>query len=264
MKRFLKFLSAALPFLVALIIQYIVWDILVLMNDTQDENIRYLYSAAAILACGIVFFFWYRFEIKGEIRGSVKNLLNAKSISFFVILGLGCQLFFSGGMSLLTPYFVKVFSEYSSVLNKISSGSDIMVFLLVVFIAPVSEELIFRGVILRMANRSITFLGANILQAMLFGIYHGNLVQGVYAALIGFLLGYIYYKYRSIVAPILLHMLINSSAYLIYLIPEALEGAILIIVTGSVCILIGLIAINPLKQIALPILEDAVKMDEMK
>lgn len=249
MKRFLRFLSAALPLLAAIAVQFIVWDTLLLIHGTQSGEITYLYSLLAILASGIVFFFWYRHEIKGEIRGDIKSLLNVKSISFFIILGVGCQFFFTGAMSLLTPFFIRIFSNYSSVLNNITSGSDIMVLLLVVFIAPITEELIFRGVILHMANRHITFVGANILQAVLFGIYHGNLVQGIYATLLGFLLGSIYYKYRSIIAPIFLHMLINSSAFLIYFIPEGKVGTILIMVSGGISLLIALIVINPLKRI---------------
>ena len=50
---------------------------------------------------------------------------------------------------------------------------------------------------------------ANIIQAALFGIMHGNLVQGAYAFALGLILGYVYHKYQSLVIPILFHMSFN-------------------------------------------------------
>lgn len=47
-----------------------------------------------------------------------------------------------------------------------------------VILAPVVEELVFRGLTLRLLRRSgFSFLVANIIQAVLFGCYHMNLVQ---------------------------------------------------------------------------------------
>ena len=49
----------------------------------------------------------------------------------------------------------------------------------------------------------------NLLQAVLFGIFHQNLIQGVYAALLGFLLGYLAWRYDSLLVPIFMHFLYN-------------------------------------------------------
>ncbi len=58
------------------------------------------------------------------------------------------------------------------------------------------------------------YMGANILQAILFGVYHGNIVQGSYAFLLGVFLGLVCFKLHSIFAAILLHMVINLSGIL--------------------------------------------------
>ena len=80
-------------------------------------------------------------------------------------------------------------------------------------LTPMAEELIFRGLIFRrmravMKNpkKAIVFSG------LLFGFYHGNMVQIIYACLCGFLLAYIYEKYGSIKAPILAHIIMNLVA----------------------------------------------------
>ena len=243
-KRFL-FLTAVMPFLAAVVIQNTIAAILIL---AFSQKASYLCFVAAVILCGILFFFWYRNEISGEPRGNIKNIIAARTIGCFVVLGIGCQFFFTGVISMLSPYLVEIFTDYAKVIDNITTGNSILVILLTVFLAPIGEELIFRGMVLHRANRYIPFLGANMMQAVLFGIYHGNVVQGVYAALLGFLLGVIYQKYRSIIAPILLHMLINASAYLAYLLPEKTLSAVVAVV-GGICVLAALYLIKPRQRV---------------
>jgi uncharacterized protein len=265
MRRFLQFLTSVLPFLAAELIQYVVVVVLAIfysfiqgwgtnrtLADITNTNlialpgeVLYLCSATAILVCGIIFYFWYRLETFGEAKASLYYLLNGKTIGFFLLLGVGSQLFFSGLMSLLTPYLEKVFSDYSKIMQQLLSGQGIVVVILTVVVAPIAEELIFRGVILHMANRYITFAGANLLQAILFGIYHGNLVQGIYAGLLGLLLGIMYYKYNSVLAPVLLHMIINASAFFTFLIPDTILGHSIMIVIGTVAVFGIIVLMKP-------------------
>lgn len=73
--------------------------------------------------------------------------------------------------------------------------------------APIAEELIFRGFIQRTLQpfgKKFAIFGA----ALLFGMFHGNLVQTPYAFLVGLVLGYTAAEY-SIWWAIALHMLNN-------------------------------------------------------
>jgi membrane protease YdiL (CAAX protease family) len=256
MRRFGMFVLAVLPLLAAVLIQNIAVNsivsayIFITGNDVSQE-LMYLFYVIGILICGGVFYFWYRREIQGELRGSLREVFTIKNISLFAVLGIGCQFFFSGVLSLLTPFFIDVFSDYSEVLGALTSGNRVVVLLLMVVIAPVAEELIFRGVILHMANRYVTFIGANILQAVLFGIYHDNVVQGIYAALLGFLLGMVYYKFKTIFASILLHMMINTSSFLLYLLPDTTVSYVVTAITGAVCAAAALAVIKPLRRIGI-------------
>ena len=75
---------------------------------------------------------------------------------------------------------------------------------------PIVEETIFRGLILQYLGRAgAGFVVANLIQAVLFGVFHMNLVQGIYTALLGFLLGWLAYRYDSILVPMLLHAIFN-------------------------------------------------------
>lgn len=258
MYRFIRFLSATLPFFAAEAIQYIIVNVLFLIPIVITTEVLYFYSIIGIMVSGVVFIYWYLYEIRGEVRGSVNHVATLKNISLLSMIGIGCQFFFSGLMSLLVPYLTEIFKEYSNVVDRLTSGNYVLVVLLVVLVAPITEELIFRGVILHMANRHVTFVGANLLQAVLFGIYHGNLVQGIYAALIGFLLGFIYYKFKTIYASILLHIFINASAYLVSLIPNSRSYHIVTMAAGGILFVIALAILHPLKSnVITPASEDA-------
>lgn len=76
-------------------------------------------------------------------------------------------------------------------------------------LAPLVEEVIFRGGIFRLLRKKLSFLWGAVLSSLLFGIYHGNLVQFIYATLLGMLLAYVYEKYGSLKAPIVAHVAAN-------------------------------------------------------
>ena len=75
---------------------------------------------------------------------------------------------------------------------------------------PLVEETIFRGLILQYLRRAgACFIVANLIQSVLFGIFHMNLVQGIYTSVFGFLLGYLVWRYQSLLVPMAMHALFN-------------------------------------------------------
>lgn len=78
---------------------------------------------------------------------------------------------------------------------------------------PILEELIFRGFLFRFIRRKLSFVWAMLISALVFGIYHGNLVQFIYASLCGILLAYLYEVYGNIIAPIFAHITMNVMAH---------------------------------------------------
>lgn len=78
-----------------------------------------------------------------------------------------------------------------------------------VLVGPAAEELIFRGMIYRRAENYFRTGWAVGISSALFGIYHGNVIQFLYAAVLGILLAVIYEKSRTLLAPVLAHMAVN-------------------------------------------------------
>lgn len=106
-------------------------------------------------------------------------------------------------------FFKDLMPEYQDTVNRILSGNLWITLLAVGIIAPAFEEMMYRGFILKELRFAFGFTFANIFQALMFGVMHGNLVQGTYAAIIGYVLGHAYKKTESIYFVILVHILFN-------------------------------------------------------
>ncbi|MBN1517426.1 CPBP family intramembrane metalloprotease [Candidatus Sumerlaeota bacterium] len=89
-------------------------------------------------------------------------------------------------------------------------GRFIIVLLAIGIMAPVLEEIIFRGCIFTELRRTVPLPAALVLQAVAFGLIHLNPLQTAYATLLGLLLGVVYMWFRSIWAAMLLHICFNS------------------------------------------------------
>lgn len=100
----------------------------------------------------------------------------------------------------------------SAVQNPISDLAmdlnPITALIIMVLCAPVAEELIFRKLLM---DRVVAYGEglAIVLSGFMFGLFHGNLNQFVYAFTLGAFLGFIYVKTGNIVYSIILHMAIN-------------------------------------------------------
>ncbi|MGP1554194.1 MAG: lysostaphin resistance A-like protein [Prevotella intermedia] len=104
-------------------------------------------------------------------------------------------------------------------------------YLVIGILAPIAEELIFRGAILRVLLDAFGRKGrwpAIALTALLFAVIHGNLAQGTHAFVIGMVLGWLYVRTRSVLPGIVLHWVNNSTAYIMFhLMPDMEDGKLI-------------------------------------
>ncbi len=83
----------------------------------------------------------------------------------------------------------------------------------VCILAPIFEEIIFRGRLFSMLHRSVGALSSAVITALIFGLVHGDprvMIDGFVA---GMIFSFLYIRKRSIIAPILVHMCNNAIAY---------------------------------------------------
>lgn len=85
-----------------------------------------------------------------------------------------------------------------------------MFFLTAAVAAPIFEEFLFRGFLLPSLTKYVPVWGAIGLSALLFAVAHLSLSEVLPLAVLGSVLGFVYTRSRSLLAPILLHSLWNS------------------------------------------------------
>jgi len=88
-------------------------------------------------------------------------------------------------------------------------------FISVVILAPLLEEILFRGIILEGLLKNYSPAKAILGSAVLFGAVHFNIWQGIAGLLAGLFLGWVYWKTRSLVPCILIHAVNNLLAFVV-------------------------------------------------
>ncbi len=125
--------------------------------------------------------------------------------------------FITSQIPITGPFFGEMYRFFSKMMTDLTKDTSVMILMAVIF-APIFEEIVFRGIIQKgLINNGVKPMNAIWISAFFFGLIHGNPWQFVGAVLLGFVLGLVYYKTKSLLMPILLHAFNNGlSAILLY------------------------------------------------
>jgi len=99
----------------------------------------------------------------------------------------------------------------SSAYTDVYLASPFMQFLSVGFVAPVMEEILFRGCILSTLKKEMHPWIAIVISAALFAVAHGTPIGIMYAFILGLIMGWLAVTFKSIVPTILFHMAYNCT-----------------------------------------------------
>ena len=172
-------------------------------------------------------------EEKNEIN---KKVFKTKTFLTVALLGMGCygvDLVVANIVALISPESLETFSETMSMTFDFSSP---LTFIAVVIMAPIGEELTFRGIALGNLRKAIPMWGAVLISALLFALAHANLYQFLYVLPIAVVLGYVGYRYKSVIPGMVLHLVNNLLSLAVgSILPE--EGAVVIIAIAFMIIL---------------------------
>ncbi len=204
----------------------------------------------------LVFIPWFYFgcgrqKITGE---SARRVFAPQTLLVVIIIAIGMNYGINCLLQLVYIVAPKVLENYQQLMENAGIGTDLWANAAAVVMAPLGEELIFRGVAFHYARKAVAgmknpkaaFWIANCMQALLFGIYHLNLVQGIYAFAIGLALGYLCQRYRSVIPGMLAHLVFNGMSALfdgvMYAwIPENIVWYVIISVAGIALVLVTIV-----------------------
>lgn len=88
-------------------------------------------------------------------------------------------------------------------------------FILMVIVAPITEEILFRGVVLDCLLFRYSPIVSIVISSVIFGLAHLNPWQFIDAFIIGLLSGFLYYKYKNLTINVVLHSSVNLIGFLI-------------------------------------------------
>lgn len=188
-----------------------------LMQWTMPISV--IYVSIGLVGYGL----WYYFGCKRKRLGLPRGVFSPGKAVALLLVAFGGQFIANYLILALEAMAPRVVESYVEMMEM--AGMDDLSWigiLYVVIMGPIAEELVFRGVTFFYARRATgRFWLANTIQALAFGIMHMNLVQGIYAFFIGLVLGWIYERFHSLYASILVHILFNLLGTLVL---EPVEG----------------------------------------
>ena len=125
------------------------------------------------------------------------------------------------GMALIIPDVVARYIDLME--TSLGDANLVIVLISVAILAPVVEEVMLRGVLFRQLetatkNRAVIV----VLSGVIFGIFHLNIVQGVFTTFAGILFALAFLWTKNLWVPIMLHLGNNVFAVLIGELPETL------------------------------------------
>lgn len=223
----------SLCFLLRIITPYVSRPIFALLTGIGTTGAYALTLIISALACQIipavlaVFILKYGFKSIKENYRRPKNHIKAVG-NFPALYGFGMT------VNIITMTVIQLvtsngdFNESFNPVTKVQPptlGSSLILFVVIVIIAPVFEEFIFRGAVLSLlkpyGNGVAVFTSA-----FLFGLYHGNFSQFFYAFALGICFGYIAVVTKSIYSTTLLHAFFNSigAILMVFLSTDAVNG----------------------------------------
>ncbi len=186
----------------------------------SEENALWLLTVTN--CCLIPVFAWmYQRDRIGEecLRPKRENRVRWKrkwGLGELLLAVLGA-IFISRGVNLFLglTFLPRMFRGYETVQAEIYGGSFLSRIAATVFCAPVLEELLMRGLVYSRIRRVFSSPKAAMLgSALIFGVFHGNVVQGVYAFCLGLFLAQVYESLDSLVPAILAHGAANGATLL--------------------------------------------------
>lgn len=226
--------KCVLPFLVLVIVQVgvgIVQQIEMMLTYGVEEGIlRYQESSlpafyGELLTLGIMGVWYYALWKRREREGRMEtSLFGWKSAGGMAVLALGAYALVGVLLLLWQLIMPELLESYGQRMDEVVFVNlDLITVLVMGLLGPVTEELTFRGIAMGYLDEAgMSFWKKNVTQALLFGLAHMNLVQGVYSFLIGLLMGYFVHRYRSLWAGVILHICVNLCGVSLALINTAL------------------------------------------
>lgn len=166
--------------------------------------------------------YWIRFAVRK------KNFLKEVEIKSIPTKGILPIVMFAVSFNVIVSVVVTYFPWPQAWMdaymeNSSSLDGSLMSWLAAVLMAPVLEEIVFRGLIYTRLKKGMPTIVAAILASLVFGLMHGTIIWVLYAFVLGMVMTWIFERYQSLTANIIFHLAFNAMGLVLSAIPESME-----------------------------------------
>ena len=150
-------------------------------------------------------------------------------------------------LTLKSSFLSKFYELFTEIMKQMTGGPLWSSFLVVAIFAPIFEEWLCRGMVLRGLLTKMKPGWAIVVSALFFAVIHANPWQALNAFLIGLMMGYVYYKTGSLILTMVIHFVNNGTSVILsnieslkdydYMIDMMDKSTYYLVVTVSVIIL---------------------------
>lgn len=173
----------------------------------QDKLNNYINSKSLIIAL-MIFFIFLPIFYKLVKKYKKENNFKLKKIFLPIILGITISLIYN-----ITIFNLNNLFNFTNA-YELSSIPIIVQIICSGIIGPILEELIYRGLVYNKLKEFNKPMVSIILCSIIFGLMHSNLIDMVYAFGVSFMFIYLYERYKTLKAPIIMHMSLNITIIL--------------------------------------------------
>lgn len=206
-----------IPLIVCLMLYEMIYFLMDLFVPASAADSRAYFLLSDLLPNLLVFpavFLWYRADGRRALRGPDRSLETPLSVYLLCAAGfLGIYFLVDTAVSFSgIAEWDTAFQEVDAYFDSLGTAWNVLT---AGFVAPVLEETLFRGVISNRIREDWGEGPAVIGSALLFGIYHWNLTQGIVAFAMGIFLAWAYQKTGALFLCICMHAAVNLTATLL-------------------------------------------------
>ena len=187
-----------------ILIYFAITVVVLMLSPWEDAVINTMLAAlVTIPVLGRIFHREQLMRGKSLLAGG----LSGKQLAGTVVFGMSACIALNNIISIsnLALYF----PGFEAVSMALYSPPLLLQIVAIGLVIPVVEELIFRGLGFARLRDICGFWPAALVSALIFGLYHGNVVQFVYAGFLGFALCWVYEQTGSFLAPVVFHQAAN-------------------------------------------------------
>ena len=208
--------------------------------DTLDDALSLVLNTHIVslisLISGVLAFLtlWLVWWIQGRNLWHQTHLhcSRAGHVVLSALLGVGVCLLVTVALGLI-PWPETWMDAYTEAAGEIADSWSVIGVLATVIVAPVVEELVFRGVAYTSLKEAMPRWAAALLVSAVFGVLHGTAVWFCYTFVLSFVMIFAYEKTKSLWGPIALHMAFNLIGQLPLLGEEPSFIAVVLIAAGG-------------------------------